>query len=130
MFWMTDGNSFEPQEWGKLVHKILSEVEHPEDIVKALFPYYDSGVIDDSTVTMLEKAFQTIVSHPKLKEAFSPEAKVKNECELLTGNETKRPDRYAELPEKIYLLDYKTGKPTQKDKEQLADYKEILKNHD
>lgn len=127
MFWMTEDNSFKPQEWGILVHKILSEVEHPEDLKIVLQSYADAGVIDEETTKMLERVFQMIVGHPDLSEAFSPQAKVKNECELLIKNETKRPDRYAELPDKIYLLDYKTGQPKEEDKKQLQEYRDIIK---
>ena len=127
MFWMTEDNSFKPQEWGILVHKILSEVEHPEDLKNVLQSYADAGVIDEETTKMLEHVFQMIVGHPDLNEAFSPQAKVKNECELLIKNETKRPDRYAELPDKIFLLDYKTGQPKEEDKKQLQEYRDIIK---
>ena len=126
MFWMTDADSFEPREWGKLVHKILSEVEYPDDIDKVLQTYFDNGTIDRPTAQMLKKTFQKIVGNSIISEAFSSQAKVKNECELLTPEETKRPDRYAELPDKIYLLDYKTGQPKDDDIKQLAEYKAIL----
>ena len=102
-------------------------MEHPEDLKNVLQSYADAGVIDEETTKMLEHVFQMIVGHPDLSEAFSPQAKVKNECELLIKNETKRPDRYAELPDKIYLLDYKTGQPKEEDKKQLQEYRDIIK---
>lgn len=128
MFWMTEADSFEPQEWGKLVHKILSEVEHADDLDKVLKQYFDNGIIDESTTDMLKKVFQMMVGDPLISEAFSSQAKVRNESELLTENDTKRPDRFAELPEKIYLLDYKTGQPRKENEAQLLEYKHILKD--
>jgi len=128
MFWMTEADSFEPQEWGKLVHKILSEVEHADDLDKVLKQYFDSGTIDESTTDMLKKVFQMMVDNTLISEAFSSQAKVRNESELLTEKDTKRPDRFAELPEKIYLLDYKTGQPRKENEEQLLEYKRILKD--
>ena len=68
-----------------------------------------------------------MIHHPALQEAFSQQAKVKNECELLSNEfGIQRPDRYAELPDKIILLDYKTGKPSEKHHEQLRHYITIL----
>ena len=54
--------------------------------------------------------------------AFSKEAKVKNECEILSNGEILRPDRYAELDNVIYLLDYKTGKKEKAYQFQLKNY--------
>ena len=127
MFWATESRSFEPREWGLLVHQILSEVEHSEDLDRVLQPYIDDGTIDEPTANMLAKVFHDMVNEPTISEAFSAQAKVRNERELLTDdNTTKRPDRFAELPDKIYLLDYKTGQPNKDDIEQLAGYKRIL----
>ena len=60
--------------------------------------------------------------------AFSPSAKVKTECEILHQGEIRRLDRYAELPDVIYLLDYKTGKKDPKHKEQLNDYVSAIRS--
>ncbi|MBR4392099.1 MAG: UvrD-helicase domain-containing protein [Bacteroidales bacterium] len=127
MFWMNPTARFEPLEWGKFVHKILSEVSFKDDVEKAMKPYLDEGLIDTPTATMLTEVFEKMMRHPALRDAFSPQAKVKNECELLTQDYgILRPDRYAELPDKIFLLDYKTGQPTKQHKEQLLRYKHIL----
>ena len=47
---------------------------------------------------------------------------MKNECEILIDHEIIRPDRYAELPDVIYLIDYKTGKKEEKHHRQLKNY--------
>lgn len=127
MFWASESSRFEPREWGLLVHQILSEVEHAEDLDKAIHPYLDNGTIDEPTAFMLKRLFHDMVNDPTIGEAFDSQAKVRNERELLTDNNiTKRPDRYAELPDKIYLLDYKTGQPSNDDIEQLKEYRHIL----
>ena len=126
MFWANDSDRFEPREWGLLVHQILSEVEHVSDLSHVLQPYIDDGTIDKSTASMLERLFHDMVNNPTISEAFSEQAQVRNERELLTDEGTKRPDRFAELPDKIFLLDYKTGKPNHDDIRQLEGYKHIL----
>lgn len=128
MFWMHPDDKMSPMEWGTFVHQILSEVQHREDIDRALRPYLDAGVIDAETADMLRDQFQQMADHPLISKAFDPQAKVKNECEiLLADGNILRPDRYAEVPDKIYLLDYKTGKPESEHHRQLNQYREVLR---
>ena len=128
MFWIHPEDKMSPVEWGTFVHQTLSEVQNEGDFDRALKPYLDAGVIDQATAEMLKDQFLQMAHHPLVWEAFSPEAKVKNECEiLLADGNILRPDRYAELPDKIYLLDYKTGKPDAEHHRQLGHYREVLK---
>ena len=128
MFWIHPDDKMSPVEWGTFVHQTLSEVQHNDDFDCALRPHLDAGVIDQATADMFRAKFQQMVRHPLISEAFSPHAKVKNECEiLLADGNILRPDRYAELPDKIYLLDYKTGKPDSEHHRQLNQYREVLK---
>ena len=128
MFWISREDKMKPQEWGEFVHQVLSEVQNAKDIDQVLNPYVDSGVIDKPTASMLYGIFSQMVLHPVIYEAFTDLAKVKNECEILTsGHEIVRPDRYAELPDKIILLDYKTGKPSKDHHKQLQLYMSVLK---
>lgn len=127
MFWIHPDDKMSPMEWGTFVHQTLSEVQHNSDFDRALKPHLDAGVIDQATANILRDQFQQMVSHPLITKAFDPEAKVKNECEiLLADGNILRPDRYAELPDKIYLLDYKTGKPDNEHHRQLRTYMNIV----
>ena len=128
MFWIHPDDKMSPVEWGTFVHQTLSEVQHEDDFDRALKPHLDAGVIDQATADMLKEQFQQMARHPLISKAFSTQAKVKNECEiLLADGNILRPDRYAELPYKIYLLDYKTGKPEAEHHRQLSHYREVLK---
>ena len=127
MFWASVDDKMKPQEWGEFVHQVLSEVQHVEDIDRALSPYMDSGVIDLETAQLLRDLFTKMARHPQLREAFSPQAKIKTECEILSKQfGIRRPDRYAELNDLILLLDYKTGKKSKSHQEQLQQYISVL----
>lgn len=129
MFWISTEDKMKPQEWGEFVHQVLSEIQNADDIQSALRPHIDSGVIDMDTARMLKDKFLQMMNHPVIGKAFSKEAKIKNECEILSRSfGIKRPDRYAELPDRIYLLDYKTGKKSDDHKTQLQRYISVLKN--
>ena len=129
MFWISKEDKMKPQEWGDFVHQVLSEMQDANDIDRKLQPYIDSGIIDQNTATMLKDKFEQMMHHPVIGKAFSPDAKVKNECEILSKSfGIRRPDRYAELPDRIFLLDYKTGKHNDEYHEQLRRYINVLKN--
>ena len=128
MFWANPDDKMSPVEWGEFVHQILSEVKDAKDIDHVLNPYIDAGVIDTKTASMLYGLFEQMVLHPTIYEAFTDQAKTKNECDILTSqHEIVRPDRYAELPDKIILLDYKTGQPSKDHHKQLQQYMSVLK---
>ncbi len=128
MFWAHPDDKMNPMEWGTFIHQTLSEVQHADDFDRALKPHLDAGIIDSATANMLKEQFLQMASLPVIREAFSSLAKVKNECEILLSNgDILRPDRYAELPDKIFLLDYKTGKPEAEHHRQLGHYREVLK---
>lgn len=129
MFWISKEDPMKPQEWGEFVHQVLSEIQNADDIQKALQPHIDSGTIDMNKAIMLKDKFLQMMNHPVIGKAFSKDAKIKNECEILSRSfGIKRPDRYAELPDEIFLLDYKTGKESNEHKKQLKRYISVLKN--
>lgn len=128
MFWISENDKMQPNEWGELVHEILSNIETSADIDKALLPYLSDGSIDKETANLLKDKFVQITENPIVKEAFGPKAIVKNECEILSNGEILRPDRFAELPDRIILLDYKTGKKDPKHHLQLKNYISALQN--
>ena len=129
MFWISKDDKMKPQEWGEFVHQVLSEVQGAKDIDHVLNPYVDAGVIDKRTALMLQGLFEQMVLNPTIYEAFTDHAKVKNECDILSRKYgIVRPDRYAELPDKIILLDYKTGMKSDKHHDQLRGYIEVLRN--
>ena len=127
MFWAHPEDKMKPQEWGDFVHQVLSEIKNSNDIDRALRPHIDAGVIDQAKADLLKDLFLQMATHPLIGDAFSSEAKVKNECDILLSNgEILRPDRYAEMPEKIYLLDYKTGQKMEKHHQQLKTYMGVV----
>ena len=122
MFWVSPKDDMQPREWGEKVHQILSKIQTLDDMEAALQPSVLDGTINKEKADLLKDKMIQMASHPEIAIAFSKEAKVKNECEILSNGEILRPDRYAELPDMIYLLDYKTGKKEKKYQIQLKRY--------
>ena len=133
MFWAEGGGDYLPQEWGNLVHDILSKINTIEDADNVLRNYVNDGCVDEQQAELLRKQFESIVSIKEIRDAYSKDAIIRNEMDILIydrfdGNKILRPDRYAELSDKVILIDYKTGKHHEQYYEQLKDYVVALKD--
>lgn len=122
MIWAEKG-SFMPEEWGSLVHQILSKIKTIDDAERALRPYVNDGTIDEEQAAKLLDTFRKVTEIPELKPAFAEDAVVKNEMDIHTyDGRIIRPDRYAETHQGTILIDYKTGKAHEEYYNQLRDY--------
>ena len=125
--WQAESERLLPREWGEKVHEILSRIRYREDLDTVLRPNVADGTLDQASADWILDRFNQMASHPLVAPAFWPDAKVKTECEVLYQGEIRRFDRYAELDNIIYLIDYKTGKPNKKYNEQVLQYANALK---
>ena len=129
--WLEDvaPDTISPSEWGKIVHLILAGITTQEDEEPALKATKN---INNETIELLKQRLNQMTTLPEISRAFSSEATVKTECEILYRdpkageNEVLRPDRFAELDDKIILIDYKTGKEDKKHQEQIQKYTAAL----
>ena len=122
MIWSENG-SFKPDEWGSLVHQILSRIKTIKDAENALRPYVNDGTIDKEQAAKLLDIFRKVTEIPDIKPAFSDDAVVKNEMDIHTyDGHIIRPDRFAETPQGTILIDYKTGKEYDTYNDQLREY--------
>lgn len=127
MFWAENELDYLPQEWGNLVHDILSKINTAEDSHRILKNYINEGSIDYRQAELLSQKFEEIINMKEIKAAYSKDAIIRNEMEILVvdkydKNKILRPDRYAELDDKVILIDYKTGKHHEEYYEQMKNY--------
>ena len=127
MVWQSKSDKLLPREFGELVHQILSKIRTVSEIESVLLPYLNDGTIDEETATWIRKRFTQMAQHPQITSAFDSSAKVKTECEILQQGKVLRLDRYAELSDTIYLIDYKTGKKDKEHLNQVRTYANALK---
>ena len=126
MIWAEKG-TFMPEEWGSLVHQILSKIKTIDDAERALKPFVNDGTIDEEQAAKLLETFRKVTDIPELKPAFAEDAIVKNEMDIHTyDGRIIRPDRYAETKNGTILIDYKTGKEHEQYFNQLRDYMSAL----
>lgn len=123
--WRDGGN--EARDFGKLIHEILGHIQDLQAAESVIKKYLSDGVISDSTANQLIKSLEEMSQHALIGAAFAEDASIINETEIITPfGEVLRPDRYAELKNKIILIDYKTGIPRPEHHKQLRKYQAIL----
>jgi len=116
----------EEQMTGLIVHDYLS---HLKD-----FPATEADIErliieeDERYHEPIRHALRTIMNDITLKPYFSAQAKVMNECTIVTQEgEMYRPDRIIFIDHDVMVLDYKTGKPKDIYQKQLDKYIHLLK---
>lgn len=114
-------------QWGNLVHTVLSEITTINDLEKVMEEVTSSGMIDYGDKERLKSTIQEILNNPATSPLFAEGVAVRKEAEiLLSDGNTLRPDRVILDGDHVTLIDYKTGKPDEKHERQLRDYEHRL----
>lgn len=130
MVWQSKSDKLLPREWGELVHQILAKIRTINDIEQVLSPVISDGTINQETADWIRDKFFQMAQYPLISAAFNSSAKVKTECEIFypkAKDKVIRLDRYAELPDAIYLIDYKTGQKKEEHHNQVRTYANALR---
>jgi ATP-dependent exoDNAse (exonuclease V) beta subunit len=130
MVWQSKSDKLLPREWGELVHQILAKIRTINDIEQVLSPVVSDGTINHETADWIRDKFFQMAQYPLISAAFNSSAKVKTECEIFypkAKDKVIRLDRYAELPDAIYLIDYKTGQKKEEHHNQVRTYANALR---
>ena len=120
-------------EVGKIMHYVLSQIEHADQIQKVLNRCMAEGIITDKKLMdVVEKRLQNGFSNPKIAQWFAPDNQVFNECSITsispeTGEPcTLRPDRVIISGDTITVIDFKFGRPEQEHHTQVEAYKQLM----
>lgn len=117
-----------PRSEGTLIHYFLSLIHYKEDIPK-IKELIRNEVESSKHSESLCLKIDMIVKNPELLPYFKKHniQAVKNEAELLNNGEIYRPDRIVIQPDKIILMEYKTGEFHKEHEKQVEKYTGILK---
>jgi len=114
-------------QYGNKMHALLAQLRYADQLQGVLQKNYQLGFIDQKETASLAAVFGQLTVHPKLREAYIRPARIKNEVDLFSSTgELLRPDRIAILPEKVVVIDYKTGEPNESNILQITNYKKAL----
>ena len=115
------------QTYGKLIHKILSEINTADDIPTTIYSLTTSGLFNNNDIKIIQNTIETVVSDPKLEKYFQTGLIIKNETEIMLHNgEIIRPDRVVIDGSMMTIIDYKTGEEKKQDYDQLNKYREAF----
>lgn len=115
------------RQYGNTVHLILSMIKTPNDVEHVLNRLLKQGSITSNQRLVYEAEILQLLNHKTFAPYFLKGLKVKTECDLLTTDgKTFRPDRVVYLNNSVKVIDFKTGKFSEKHKEQLSNYVQLL----
>ncbi len=116
-------------DWGNLIHLILSKIIDESDVKSVIDSFSETGVIASEEKEEITRTLSDLLGHPKVNRFFTKGLKIKNEAEiLLPDGHLLRPDRLVFEDDKLIIIDYKTGKPESKHELQINKYaREISK---
>ncbi len=115
-------------DFGNLIHEMMSKVITENDIEKVVKQYIQQGFISKVEAVEIEKVISKIVMHKTLVSFFREDVTVFNEREIVdVDNQIIIPDRLVlTTKNEVTIIDYKTGKPSKRDHQQLLKYEQIL----
>ena len=115
-----DESVINKKRYGQLVHHILSQTSQLKDLDKLMLELYYKGIISRQDQKQLKQIITDFLQNEKVKEWFTDQWQVKTEMPILDekGN-TYRPDRVLVDKDIVLVVDYKTGKETEKRKNLL-----------
>jgi len=127
-FWDIDDPS-QKQQWGSLIHYLLSMILVKEDIEPAIEKIVADGIIVEEETPVIQKLISDFINHPDVKIYFQKGLNVKSESEiLLPDGHTLRPDRLIFEKDNVIVIDFKTGHPKEKHHQQIKNYQKIFEN--
>ncbi len=127
--WTDNADEMDSRKYGSLLHEILARIYTIADIEPTLSAFWHAGRITEVEKNELLDQLSHIINSEELKAYFSQSVKIKNEATLITEDgELLRPDRLIFFPDRVVVLDYKSGAEKSEHVQQLENYaKEVAK---
>ena len=114
--------------FGTLLHAVMEQIETKDDIGESLEKMRLEGTIKLTELEKVKPLVEAIVNHNELQHLFSGLGFVRREQSLLNGaGSVLRPDLVVEFEDQIEIVDYKTGKATEKNSKQIINYLESVR---
>ena len=116
---------------GELLHQLFAYIRTADDIPSALTRLRMEGIItSDEQEKDIRKLASWALGHPKVKEWFSGNWELYNECAILYTErgelQTRRPDRVMMKEGQVVVVDFKFGKKKASYHQQVRDYMSLL----
>ena len=122
------GIDYKNNERGNKFHDLMSFIYNFNDVDSGVEKAFNKNIITEKEKNYFTKIIQNLLKDPGIREYYDPKLKSYNEIEILNDNgDVSRLDRVVELDKNsVAVIDYKTGKNKEEDKNQVNYYKELL----
>ena len=118
---------------GQVLHNLFAMVRTHRDVPNAIDRLRMEGIIEsDEHEEKVRKLTLWALGHPKVKEWFSGDWELYNECAILYREngelQTRRPDRVMMKDGEVIVVDFKFGKPYPEYETQVKEYMDLLES--
>ncbi len=120
-------------ELGKILHYVLSQIEHLDDVERVLNHCQHQGlIVNEKQRASVLRRIHSGMQQDLVRSWFAPEVEVYNECSIVTTdpeNEepiVRRPDRVIISGNRITVIDFKCGNPWPEHVEQVQGYMRMM----
>lgn len=124
----------DPRSVGNILHLIMSKINHPEDLHRAVLTVKARGLINDDQAAVYENKLARTLASEEMKEWFADDVRIITERPILSKavRINYRPDRVVVMPDNtVIVIDYKFGqKNVQRYAGQVTNYMELLHSID
>ena len=122
------GIDFKNNERGNKFHDLMSFIYNFNDVDSGVEKAFNKNIITEKEKSYFTKIIQNLLRDKDIREYYDPKLRSYNEIEILNDNgDVYRLDRVVELDKhSVAVIDYKTGKNKEEDKNQVNYYKELL----
>lgn len=120
--WWT-GGGLSARQRGDALHSVLGQTPSAADLPALRTHLKDSLAWSADDREWLESTLETMLANPRIAPLFAPGLEVELERSFwLPTGQIGRPDRLVQTPEGWVVLDFKTGKPSEKHHDQVRSY--------
>ncbi len=120
-------DDLETTRFGKNVHHILETVQSAGDLPASISRSVRAGFFTPEEAVAVEARLTQLFDNPIIEDWFSGNWEILNEAGILVpGYGEKRPDRVMIREGEVVVIDYKTGIPVPKHREQVESYMKLI----
>ena len=106
----------------------MSKIENKNSVEKTIKDLISEGSITENDEPKILKKISDLLSNSEISKFFDDNSSVKIESEIIAEDGMSyRPDRIFITKNSTVVIDYKTGSPSKKHKEQIEKYANLLR---
>lgn len=104
-----DDEPVSPRRHGVLMHRLFSLIENSAGIDRAVETMERTGEISPEDVPRVRSLAEGLLSDPMVRDWFDGEWSVRSECDIISSEGVRRPDRVMIRGDRAVVVDYKFG---------------------